>query len=393
MEVTQIYEIVNNITNEVTGKSDLVKEDLSNIADVGTSIFDSTSVDNYVKSLVDHIGKVIFVNRAYKGNAPSVLMDGWEFGSVLQKISTDIPEAKENQSWELTDGTSYDVNVFYKPTAENKFFSKKVTFEVPMSFTELQVKGSFTNAEQMNGFISMIANSIEKSITVKMDSLVMRTINNMTAQTLYSALGAQDETNGFAGKSAPNAVNLLYEYNTKFGTQLTASNCLTNADFIRYASYVIGLYVDRLSKMSTLFNIGKKERFTSKDDLHIVLLSDFKASANVYLQSDTFHNELVALPESETVPYWQGSGETYDFDKTSAINVSTQNPTSTGTVDVSTTGILGVMFDRDALGVANLDRRVTTNYNAKAEFYNNYYKFDAGYFNDTNENFVVFFVA
>lgn len=380
MDVKQIFDLVNGITSEITGKTDLVKEDLSNIADVGTSIFDSTSVDNYVKSLVDHIGKVVFVNRSYKGNAPSVLMDGWEFGSVLEKISTDLPKATENESWELTDGASYDVNVFYKPKAETKFFNKRVTFEIPMSFTEKQVKSSFSSAEQMNGFISMIQNSIEKSITVKMDSLVMRTINNMTAQTINSADGVK-------------AVKLLTDFNAKFGTTLTADSAITDPTFIRYASYVMGLYVDRLSKMSTLFNIGGKERFTSKEDLHVILLSDFKQSASAYLESDTFHNELVKLPNAEVVPYWQGSGLKYDFADTSKINVSTQNPTGEGTVDVAQSGIIGVMFDRDSLGVANLDRRVTTNYNAKAEFYNNYYKFDCGYFNDTNENFVVFMIA
>ena len=181
MEVKQIYSIVNDVTKEVLGDSAVLNEDLSNITDIGASIFNATSVDSYVKTLCDHIGKVIFVNRGYAGNAPSVLMDGWEYGSVLEKIQADIPEAKENSTWELTDGTSYDVNVFYKPTVSTKFYNKKVTFEIPMSFTERQVKSAFSNAEQMNGFLSMIENAVEKSMTVKIDSLIMRTINNMTA--------------------------------------------------------------------------------------------------------------------------------------------------------------------------------------------------------------------
>lgn len=393
MEVKQIYSIVNDITKEITGKEDLLKEDLTNIADVGTSIFDSTSVDKYVKSLVDHVGKVIFVNRAYAGNAPSVLMDGWEFGSVLEKVQCDIPEAKENATWELTDGTSYDPNIFYKPTVSAKFYNQRTTFEIPMSFTERQVKSAFSNAEQMNGFLSMLYNSVEKSMTVKIDSLIQRTINNMIAQTVHSSLGAADESTGYSKKTNVKAVNLLLGYNTLKGTKLTVANAITDPDFIRYATYQMSLYVDRLSKLSTLFNIGEKERFTSKDMLHVILLSDFKASATAYLQSDVFHDDLVRLPDSESVPYWQGSGLDYGFDSVSKIHVVTQNPTSDENIEINFGGILGVMFDRDALGVANLDRRVTTNYNAKAEFYNNWYKFDAGYFNDTNENFVVFFIA
>lgn len=386
MEVVQIKDLINNVTNEILGKNDIINEDLSNIVDVGNEIFDNTAIDNYVKSLVNHIGKVVFVNRPYAGNVPSVLMDGWEFGSVLEKISADIPTATENDTWDLTDGKEYKQDIFYKPSVSAKFFNKKVTFEVPMSFTERQVKESFSSATQLNGFISMIYGAIEKSMTIKVDSLIMRTINNMVAETINADYG--ESVGDLAKASGLKAVNLLYLYNQKNGTTLTAEKALNDPAFIKFASYTMGLYKDRLSKISTLFNVGKKERFTDNAHLHTILLSEFVNSANVYLNSDTFHNEFVKLPQAETVPYWQASGTDYSFDKTANINVKC----SSGIV-VNVNGVLGVMFDRDALGVCNLDKRVTTNYNAKAEFYNNYYKFDAGYFNDLNENFVVFFVA
>jgi hypothetical protein len=386
MEVKQIYELMNDVTGEILGKTDLINEDLSNIVDVGTEVFDSSSVDNYVKSLVNHIGKVIFVNRPYSGNVPSVLMDGWEFGSVLEKISADIPTATENESWELTDKQEYKQDIFYKPSVSAKFFNKRVTFEVPMSFTERQVKESFSSAEQLNGFISMIYGAIDKSMTIKIDGLVMRTINNMIAETINADYG--EKVGELSTMSGIKAVNLLYLFNQKNGTTLTPAKALSDSSFIKFASYTMGLYKDRLSKISTLFNVGKKERFTDSAHLHTILLSEFINSANVYLNSDTFHNELVKLPTAETVPYWQGSGTDYSFEKTSNVNVKC----SSGVV-VNADGVLGVMFDRDSLGVCNLDKRVTTNYNAKAEFYNNYYKFDAGYFNDLNENFVVFFIA
>ena len=222
-------------------------------------------------------------------------------------------------------------------------------------------------------------------MTVKVDALIMRTINNMIGETVHSEYSA----GSYGASSGVRAVNLLYLYNQRYpSAQLTAENAPTDPDFIRFAAYKMGLYSDRLSKMSTLFNVGGKERFTPVDMLHVVLLSDFAAAANVYLQSDTFHEQFTALPNAETVPYWQGSGTEYGFDSVSTINIKTA---SNDVVEIS--GILGVMFDRDALGVSNLDRRVTTNYNAKAEFFTNFYKFDAGYFNDLNENFVVFFVA
>lgn len=396
MDVKQIYTLINSVSGEVLGKTDIVTEDLTGIVDLGKEVFNQNAVDNYVKSLVNHIGKVIFVIRPYAGKVPSVLMDAWEFGSVLEKISADVPEAEENDTWNLQDGQTYDQDVFHKPTVTAKFFNSKVTFEVPVSITERQVKESFSNAAQLNGFISMIYAAVEKSMTIKADALIMRTINNMIAETVladaqaFGATAAGDMAGAdLASASTARCVNLLKLYNDKTGasTKLTAAKAITDPDFIRFASYVMGTYADRLQSISTVFNVGGKERFTPKDMLHVVLLSDFAKAAQTYLYSDTFNRGDVLLPQAETVPFWQGSGQNYEFASTGNINIK-----ESGGKAVEISGVLGVMFDRDALGVCNLDRRVTTNYNAKAEFFNNYYKFDAGYFNDTNENFVVFFI-
>lgn len=390
MEVKQIFTLINSVSKEVLGTEELVSEDLTGLVDLGNEVFNQNAVDNYVKSLVNHIGKVVFVNRPYAGKIPSVLMDAWEFGSVLEKISADLPEAEENKSWELKDGTEYSQDVFHKPKVTAKFFNSRVTFEVPVSITERQVKDSFSNAEQLNAFLSMIYNAVEKSITIKTDALIMRTINNMIAQTLIAdseAFGG-DAGLDYTSASTARSVNLLKLYNDNKGTTLTAEKALTDPDFIKFASYTIGLYTDRLASISSVFNIGGKPRFTPRENLHVVLLSDFEKAARAYLYSDTYNKEQVLLPNAESVPFWQGSGTKYDFASTAHITIK-----ETGGKSVDISGVLGVMFDRDALGVCNLNRRVTINYNAKAEFFNNYYKFDAGYFNDTNENFVVFFVA
>lgn len=384
MEVKQIYALMNSVTSEILGDSAILQEDLQNVVDIGDSILNAVSFDNYVKTLVNHIGKVVFVNRPYSGNVPSVLMDSWEFGSILEKVSAEMPDATENESWELTDGASYDPNIFYKPTVSAKFFNKRVTFEVPVSITERQVKESFSNVAQLNGFVSMIYNAVDKSMTVKIDSLVMRTINSMIGETIKADYGSAL----LSSKSGIKAVNLLYDYNTKFNKSLTAGDSITDPDFIRYASYIMGLYTSRLTKITTLFNVEGKERFTPSDLLHVVLLTDFKKACASYLQSDTFNKELVALPNAEEVPYWQGSGTDYAFGNVSKINIVTPSGDS-----VEASGILGVMFDRDALGVSCVDRRVTTNFNPKAEFTNSWFKFDCGLFCDKGEQFVVFFVA
>ena len=384
MEVSQVYDFVNAATSEALGTTGVVEEDLSNVVDVGESIFNANAFDAFVRSLVNHIGRVIFVNRAYRGSAPSVLMSEWEFGSVMEKISSEMPEATENESWELQDGASYDPNVFHQPKAEAKFFNKMTTFEIDRSITERQVKQSFSSATQLNAFVSMLFNEVEKSLTVKNDALIMRTINNMIGETVYSAYSG----GAITGAGTPNAINLLARFNTQYSKSLTAAQAILDPDFIRYAAYTMGLYIDRLTRMSTLFNVGGKQRFTPKDLQHIVMLSEFRAAADVFLQSNTFHDEYTRLANAETVPFWQGSGTDYAFADTGKVYISTASGHAQ-----TVTGVLGCIWDRDALGVMNFNSRVTTQYNAKAEFTNYFYKRDARYFNDFNENFVVFFVA
>lgn len=376
MLVTQLHTLVNSVSKEVLGETVVLKEDLSNVVDVGTQIFDADKVDNFVKKLVDHIGRVVFVNRVYAGSIPSVLMDSWEFGSVLEKISSELPDAQENKSWDLEDGQEYSQDVFVKPNISAKFFNSKVTFEIQMSFTEKQLKSAFSNAGQLNGFISMLLTSVENSLTVKLDALVMRAFNNFSAQVFNAdTVGVQ-------------AINLLEKYNTAYSKSLTAAACLQDPEFIRYATYQMALVSDRMTKVSKLFNAGGQARFTPKDLQNVVLLSDFAKASETFLLSDTRNPEKVTLPEHDSVPFWQGSGTSYSFEDVSKVDVKT----SAGD-DVVITGLLGVIADKDAVAVANVDRRTTVAYNARAEFYNNWFKADAQYINDLNENYVMFYVA
>lgn len=387
MQVKQIYEYVNEAQKEVLGEESVLQEDLSNLVDIGTAILNASAYDAYVKALVNRIGKTIFVARVYRGRAPKVLMDGWEFGSILQKISGDLPDASENESWELEHGASYDQDIFYKPTVEAKFYNSKVTFEIDMSFTELQLKQSFTSAQEMNTFLSMLYNEVDKSLTVKVDALVMRTIDSLIVESVSAQYGSSALTTAGGTK----AVNLLALYKSEVNSSstLTQATCLFDKDFLRFASAKIMLYSNRLEVMSRLFNVGGKARFTPKEDQKIVMLDVFVTQSATYLDSDTFHNELVKLPNADIIPYWQGSGTDYAFGQVSKIDMKLASDSSKS---VTIDGVLAVIFDRDACGVANTDRRVTTHYNAKAEFYNNFYKHDASYFNDLNENAVVFFV-
>lgn len=378
MKITQVKDLVNNAIKETNGSSTLLKEDLSNVVDVGSEIFGADSVDNFVKKLVDRVGYTVFNARVYQGSVPSILMSSWEFGSVMEKVETEIPTATENDSWNLQDGQSYNQDTFYQPKVSAKFYNSRVTFDIPLSFTEMQVKSAFNSANELNSFVSMLVTSVQNAMTVNIDNLITRTINNMTAFTLN-------------GKNANRAVNLLTVYNTKTGEKLTAAKALTDSNFIKFANQQIMLTQGRFSKLSTLFNEGGKQRFTPSTEQHLVLLDDFASASKVYLESDTYHDSNVSLQGYETVPYWQGSGTSYDFTDTSKIDVSIT--VSNKPTEIVQSGIIGVLFDTNSVGVSCMNQRVTSAYNARAEFYTNFTKFDAGFFNDLNENFVVFYIA
>lgn len=385
MLVKQIYELTNETVKEILGEETVVQEDLSNLVEIGESVFNADAKENYVHSLVDHIGKMVFVVRKYAGSAPSVLMDSWEYGSVLEKVHVGLPEAQENESWELEDGASYDENVFKAPQVTAKFYNNRTTFEVQISITDKQLKSAFSSPSQMNSFIDMIYNKVDQALTVRTDALVMRTINNFIGSTLANDIPDAD----YGDKTTARCVNLLKLYNAEHAdAPLTASTCIRNKDFIRFSALMMKMYATRLSKMSKIFNIGGTDKFTTRDFLKVVLHTEFKSGADVYLQSDTWHNEFTKLPQADEIAYWQGSGETFAFEDTSKINIKTASGD-----EVELSGILGVMFDRDALGVSCYERHVTSKYNARAEFTNLWYKQFAGYFNDFNENFVVFYVA
>lgn len=377
MKVTQIKDLVNSSLKELNGSSVLLKEDLSNVIDVGNEIFDTDNLDNFVKKLIDRVGSTVFNTRVYQGSAPSVLMTSWEFGSVLEKVDSELPDVEENDSWSLENGKDYSPNIFYQPKVSAKFFNSKVTFDIPISFTRMQVKSAFNSASELNGFLSMLMNSVQNAMTVHIDGLIMKTINNMTATVLNGKKGLQ-------------VVNLLDGYNATATVKLTAENALQNADFIKYANLIINTYRDRISKLPTLFNQGQKSKFTPLANQHLVVLSDLASASKVYLESETLHDDNVKITNYDTVPYWQGSGTTYSFDDVSSIDVAIKDGKSTKEIKAS--GILGVLFDTNAVGVTCQNQRVTTNYNPRAEFYTNFTKFDAGYYNDLNENFIVFTV-
>lgn len=409
MKVKQIANVLNNVYNDMQiGSKDVVEtsaavhDDLSNIVDIGKEVLSfldtgnvAVNYDNYISKLIDQIGKITFVDRAYSSQAPNILKDSWEYGSILMKVRAEIPEARDNDTWNLSrfglptkantengaglgENSYPDPFILSKPNVEARFFNSKVTYEVPITLATYQLKEAFQSASQMSRFFSMIENRIRVKKTLCTDALIMATIRNLIANKIGS------------GK----AVNLLTVYNTGRTTPLKAADARKDPDFLRFAAKTIMLYKRYLAEASVLYNEGSYVTYTPADRLKAIFLSEFAKDLEVYLYSNTFHDEFVKLDGYSEVGYWEGTGESAadGFSQRSKIS-STYIKMDGTTAEVTQDGIIAVLFDEEAAAVCNENDRVTSIYNPRGEYTNYFYKWDASYLNDMEENVVVFYIG
>lgn len=388
MKVEQVATLSNTAIQAATGQANVMNLDLSNTVDAGRTVFGAGDnvVDNYVKEIYNQIGKMVFDDRVYRGAVPSVLRDAWTYGSITEKIRIDIPDAEDNPAWGLVNGQTYNQDKFYQPKAYIKLWNDRTTFMIPMSITEMQVRESFQSAYQLNAFFDMIYNAIDKGMTLRLDELVRLTINNMIAITLVDSEGGAVTDAGTLSGTSPRVINLLAEYNA-IATPITQADILYTPEFLRYAAFRIKQTLNRMRDITVLYNVDGAKKFTPAELQHVVLLNDFKTAAEVYLYDaqGQFLVENLKV-DGETVNFWQGAGSDYGFSNVSKIDVV---ESLSGTA-CELSGILGVAFDRDALGVANLDRHTRVHRNEVGEFENHFVKATAGYWNDPAEQFVVF---
>lgn len=389
MKINQIATALNNTFNkQQLGLTAVLNEDLSNIVDIGkeiagTDTFGADNFDSFTRDLIDQVGKIMFVDRTYTSQAPNILKDGWEYGSILEKVRCELPDAQDNATWDLfnypkSGGAAYpDPFELSKPDVKAKFFNSKTTYEVPITLTVDQVKEAFQSASQMSSFIAMIENRIAMKMTLCNDALIMATIDNLIGQKLHS------------GQNVVNLVT-LYNANKPAGaSNVTAATALQDKEFLRYASKTIGMYKKYLAGASALYNEGGYVTFTPADRLKFVANTEFAKALDSYLYSDTYNEEFVKLGGYDEVAYWQGSGTANGDRLTIDVSVDV-NGTAT---EVKNTGVVAVMFDDEAAAVCNQNYRVTSIYNPRGEYTNYFYKWDAMYMNDTLENAVVFTIA
>lgn len=380
MKINQVAEILNTINQEFTGEAEIpeVAEDLSNIVDVGKALTagnnDLTNFfEAYGKKLIDKVGKVVIVDRTYRSTAPDIERDSWSYGSIMEKIRVSVDELSNDTTWSLNKGDTPEQFEYNPATLSAKYFNDYDVFMTQISIPTKTLQSAFDSVSAMNRLISAITNRIEMKLTISKDNLIRRTINNLIAEKI-------------AGQKQ---INLLAHYNETVVSPISADKALYDPNFLRFAIFEIFKYKKMLNGASVLFGDEEYINFTPDDRMKMILLDIFTKSAEVFMESDTYHNDLVSLGKNyQTVPFWQGCGTDMDFpfETLSKINVKTA---SDGTV-VNTDGIIGVIFDIDAAAVCMEDNEVTSSFAANGRFYNYFYYCNARYMNDLAENVIVF---
>ena len=375
----QIYNFVNDVRKDAFGVNTGVQvRDTSSLVSFGDWVFNSGNDDSksqFWKALIHKVGRTTIAIRKYERRGRKVIKDPIEWGLILEKISYTIGDAIENKSW-TAQGDSDPFNITGSVTVTAKYFKSLDTWERDQFIPDFQLYTAFRSPERMGAFITGLFTALDNALELELERVGAMAVNT------YMAKALSESNNNVNMKR-----NLLAEYNTITNAGLTVLKAKTDVDFLKFASKEIKLATDRLDTYSTIFNMDRQQRLTPKDKLVVEILSEFAAITDTYLMSDTYHNELVKLPNYESVPYWQSTGTGFKWEDTSKINIKIDDATT-----VEKGNIIAFIHDIDAVS-ATADRiRTKSIYDPQKEQTNYFKKADVGYAVDMSENGIVFYM-
>lgn len=381
--VNQISTILNDAVKDALGKNaGVAKIDTSDIVSMGKLIESMDLYEGFYKSLVNRIVKTVYFIRTYNGSSRSVLRDEHEYGAFIQKVYYEMPDAVDNPTWNipqesggnLTYGQASPYDVEGTVAVSSIIFGGKGTWSIEILRPVEQIKSAFLDTASMASFIDGIYVAVENAFKIEEERLIALAVNTSMASSLDG------------GK----ARNLLGEYNEKFTESLTPEQALTDAGFLRYASMEINRVVDNMATMGTAYNKAGYTTFTSRENLVVEMLSQFASASDMYLQADTFHNNLVSLPNFERVPFWQSSGKNFAFNDCSTISIEHD---SLDNDEVTQAGIISFVHDTENVACYFGNRRSWEMVNPRQEVVIHGEKAEKGFAVDDHANAIVFYMA
>ena len=382
MDTTQIYTIVNEVNAEAFGSTDIDVIDTQGLVSLGDAVLSSTTnTEAFLNTLVQRIGRTIISFRQYRNKLADMVVNDFEYGAILQKIRVHLTEAETDPAYALTDGYSVDPWTVNKPDVEQKLFVTRSPYMFHVTIARKQLKEAFLSESGMGAFIGAVFGQVRNSIEVSLENLGRACIANMIAEFTPAT------PEGGTATTLNHEVALCTLYNTARGYESTDAGyvdedtCLFDEDFLRFAVKTMKSYSDNFTDMSTLYNDGEIESFTPREEQRLKILSSFERALETVVQYSAFNEEMVRLNAFSTLNFWQSAQDNHII----MIERSSDG------AQVIKQNVVGVLYDRDALGIYKRDEDVlTTPVNAKGLYYNTFYHQMELWFNDTSENFVYF---
>lgn len=349
-----LHLIIEDMIEQAEGKDALAQLDLSNIASLGDYIIQSGqngTNDIIFGKLVDRIGRTVVANRLYNNKFSFLSMDPFTYGYVLQKIHIDTFAPRT--SGKYYSGSDPDTEQFgqYTPSINVTLFANSNAWEFAMTVTEQQIKSAFTDESTLAAFISGLFMAMDTSVTKSLEECARGLLADYIGE-LYTAQAAADT----ASETLITAVNLIQKYHSETGKTVTTSSAWYDADFLRWCT---SFFLDEkrmFGNLTVLRNSKGLEKFTPEEGLKFTINGKFADNIKRFMMSDTYNDELVSLDGYTEIDYWQGmgSGSVADRCKIIAKLTSIASGTTHNTVELS--NVIGVMYDKFALGVTLYER-------------------------------------
>jgi len=339
MTVNQVYALLNDTLKQVTGQDAIAALDLQNMISLREAVYAAGS-ETFLNVLVDRIGKTVIRTLKFTTSFPRIIMEEFEFGAIIQKINVDPMPAQSQEAWNVgAEGfvpTNFKID---KPTIHVGYFKNADAFEIDVTVPDKRYDEAFQSAEQMGAFITAIFDSMSTSMTMHLEDMTRLAICGFIAEKCHGANGV---------------IDLLAWYNETATTPIySADKALQTKEFLLFAGKTMRDFVKYIAKPSVLYNMEGFVRSTPREDLNIMVLSEFASACATYLESSTYHDEMVKLPGYMEAEYWQGTGNTLPtFNNASSVAVDLP---SDGTA-VTQHGVVAVFADREAIFTGLYDR-------------------------------------
>lgn len=394
MKTNQLYALLNSFKNEIIGAENITVKDTASYISFGRAVAASdANMDSCYQELADRIGRTIVLYEQLVRKNLVERMDTMEFGAILQTIETkSIANAKQNNSWIYgsTSNVIEQQNPFDVMKSDDtdllvQYFSRRGTWEINKKIYDIQMNDAFINETAGSAFVEMIFQDMYNAMTLAENDLQHGVISTAIASAIHAGT---KETNPIPTM----ARNLLHEYNTLTNAGLTVSTALINKEFLRYCAKEILLVTKKMRDPSIFYNeLGATKWHESPQ---VRLLTNYATASDAYLSADTYHKELVALPDYDTVNFWQARGTTDDFTTVSSVNIKVHegDADATGTA-VSQSGVIAYVCDPRRQGYMFDRIRTKSIYNPASECTDYFHKADQGFFINRARCGVVFYIA